>query len=104
MEEMKNFECAICGKIHNKLQDRIDCEIACLKSQKEMQKALDEDRKKKEKKALEAEINKELEKLTAQYDNVANLIHKYYDKYDDKNIYDKVVNRYIPKTFFDFIF
>jgi predicted DNA-binding protein (UPF0278 family) len=104
MEEMKTFECAICGKIHTSVVERIKCETTCLKDQEEMQKRLNEDRKKKEKAADEAEINKELEKLTVQYDKVSKLIHNYYDKYGNENIYDKVANRYIPKTFFDFIF
>lgn len=104
MEEMKTFECAICGKIHNTIQARINCETECLANQKEMEKKLNEDRKNKEKKALEAEINRELEKLTVQYNKVSSMIHEYYDKYDNEEIYNKVTSRYIPKTFFDFIF
>ena len=104
MEEMKNFECAICGKMHNDIKKRIACETQCLAEQEKLQKKLDEDAKKRAKLADEATINKELAILVNQYDKVVDLIHAYYDKYDNADIYTKVASRYIPKTFFDFIF
>jgi hypothetical protein len=104
MEEMKNFECAICGKMHNNIKSRIACETQCLAEQEKMQKKMAEDTKNKQKKEDEANINKELDILVKQYDKVVGLISAYYEKYDNEDIYTKVTSRYIPKTFFDFIF
>lgn len=100
MEDIRTFECAICGKMYNNLKDRIACETNCLIEQEEMQKQQDESAKKE----LEAKINNELELLVQQYDKVAHMIGDYYEKYNNEDIYNKVVNRYIPRTFFDFIF
>ena len=100
MEDMKTFECAICGKMYNSIRDRIACETKCLVEQEEMKKMQDESVKKE----LEAKINSELELLIQQYDKVAHMIGDYYEKYNNEDIYSKVVNRGIPRTFFDFIF
>ena len=97
------YECAICGTQHDRIIDRIECETQCLAKQEEMKKQQNEEAK-KEKMDAESNINKELEILTNQYDKVVHMIHDYYEKYENEDIYDKVVNRYIPRTFFDFIF
>ena len=104
MEDMKTFECALCGKNHKTIQERIKCETECLKEHEALQKKLNEDAKKKEKIELESKINKELEALINKYDEVSRMIQNYYKKFGDEDIYDKIVNRYIPRTFFDFIF
>lgn len=98
------YECAICGTQYDRLIDRIECETHCLAKQEEIKRQQDEDAKKKAKMEAEAAINKELDNLLAQYDKVAHMIADYYEEYENEDIYDKVVNRYIPRSFFDFIF
>lgn len=98
------YECAMCGKQYDELRKRIECETQCLEKQEEMEKQKNEEMKKKAKMEAEAAINKELDNLIAQYDKVAHMIADYYEEYGNEDIYDKVVNRYIPKSFFDFIF
>ena len=50
------YKCAICGKIYDNVQDRINCEMACLKKQKEEEKAAAEAKKKAERDEEEREI------------------------------------------------
>jgi hypothetical protein len=98
------YECAICGTQHDRLIDRIECETKCLAKQEEIRKKQDEEAKKKAKMEAEAAINKELDNLFTQYDKVAHMIADYCEEYGNEDIYDKVVSRYIPKSYFDFIF
>lgn len=77
MEEMKTFECSICGKKYNNLKDRINCETKCLAEQEKMEKLQKEDIKKKK----EQEIKEELRALDKQYNKVSSMINDYYEKY-----------------------
>lgn len=104
MEDMKTFECAICGRMWTSVKDRAKCEAQCLDNQEALEKQMEEENKKKAKLDAEAAINNELDNLISQYDKVSHMIADYYKKYEDEDIYDKVVNRYIPRNFFDFIF
>ena len=103
MEEMKNYTCAICGKIYNDLKDRIECETNCLAEQERVNKILKVDEKKKAKKKSEEAINKELDVLLEQYDKVSNMIKEHYNKYEE-DVYDHLMSKYIPRSIFDFIF
>lgn len=68
------YKCAICGKIYDDVQDRINCEMACLKRQKE-----------EEKKAAEAKKNAEKDadftEASSAIDNAYALINKCIEKY-----------------------
>lgn len=99
MEEMKTFECAICGKIHHNLKDRINCETKCLEEQEKMKKALAEDSKKKAKKIAQQKIDKELEVLVNQYNKVTSMVKDYYQEFDEKDIFTNV-----PMDIFDLFF
>ncbi len=104
MEDVKNFECAICGRMWTSVKDRIKCETNCLEVQEALEKQMEEDIKKKERMEAETSINKELDVLFTQYDKVSHMIADYCKKYENEDIYDKVTNRYIPRNFFDLIF
>lgn len=79
MEDMKTFECAICGKLHNTINDRIKCETSCLKEQEKLEKASKELEKKKD----EERINKAIDKLIEDYKQVNKDIEKFFEKYGE---------------------
>ena len=79
MEEMKNFECAICGKLFDNLKERIKCETECLKEQEKLEKAS----KELEKKNAQEKINKAIDKLVADYIQLNKDIEKFYEQYGE---------------------
>ena len=92
MEEMKNFECAICGKIYNKLQERLNCETECLKSQEEIEKASKEAAKNKE----VERINGKIEELIKNFINILEDIDNFYETFgEDEEIEDESINNFI---------
>lgn len=95
MEDMKTFECAICGKLHNTVKQRIICETDCLKAQEELEKASKEVEKKKD----EERINKAIDKLFDDYKKIEKDIEKFFEKYGHRTtVGTKPVN-----TIFDLI-
>jgi hypothetical protein len=99
MEEMKTFECAICGKLHNSVQARINCETACLKEQEALAKASKEAEKNKE----VERINAALDKLIADFVQIINDIDKFYEKYDKEEENFEDVDTFI-QSIIDYIF
>lgn len=104
MEEMKTFECAICGKKYNDLKSRVACETKCLEEQEKMKKALADDSKKKAKKAAEEKIDKELEVLVKQYGKVTSMIKDYYQEFDEGDVCSSCASTHIPRDIFDLFF
>ena len=68
------YKCAICGNTHETVQDRMKCEMTCLKKQQEEEKAAAEAKKKAEKDGRYNEVN-------AALDNAYALINKYVEDY-----------------------
>lgn len=105
MEEMKTFECAVCGKIHKTIEARSACEITCLAEQEKMQKQLDEDTKKKAKKEAQDKIDREIIAWVEQYNKLINMIKEFNEKFDEQED-----NAFLPpknafsKSIFDLIF
>ena len=66
MEENKTYKkpqykCAICGTVYNSVHDRANCEIDCIKKQKEEENKAAEAKKKAEKDARCTEVSKALD-------------------------------------------
>lgn len=57
------YKCAICGEIYDDVQDRMNCEMNCIKKQKEEEKAAAEAKKKAEKDARKKEVDEAFENL-----------------------------------------
>ena len=76
MAEMQTFECAICGKIHHSLKDRIACETACLKEQEYLSKDANM-------KAECERIDKAVVKLVEDYIKINMDIDKFYKTYGE---------------------
>ena len=68
------YKCGICGKIYDDVQDRMNCEMNCIKRQKEEEKKAAEAKKKAEKDARCTEVSKAL-------DNAYKLINDYVKDY-----------------------
>lgn len=58
-----SYTCAICGTEHISIQDRANCEMACLKKLREEEKMAAEAKKKAEKAARKAEVDEALKKF-----------------------------------------
>ena len=59
------YKCAICGEIYEDLNERINCETACLKKQEEAAKKAAEAKKNAEQKARHEAVNKLIEDAVA---------------------------------------
>ena len=68
------YKCAICNTEHASIQDRSNCEMACLKKQAEAEKAAAEAKKKAEKDARQQEAS-------AAVDNAITLVNKIIEDY-----------------------
>ena len=68
------YRCAICGEIYDSVQGRMNCEMACIKKQKEEEKAAAEAKKKAEKNARQEEV-------TAALDTAFTLMNKFIEDY-----------------------
>lgn len=79
MEEMQTFECALCGKQYKNLQDRINCETACLKEQNNLEKK----RKLEEQRKEEERLDKAVTKIIEDYIRISKDIDKFYEKYGE---------------------
>ena len=77
--EQEIYTCAICGKNHEKLDNRMTCESNCLKAynREKERKKMEEARKQKltSEKVIEAEVAK-----------VNNMIKAHYHEYGDLNL------------------
>lgn len=51
------YKCAICGKIYDDVQDRVNCEMNCIQKQKEEEKAAAEAKKRAEKDMRKKEVD-----------------------------------------------
>ena len=51
------YECGVCGTMHDTIEDRAKCEMACLKKQEEERKLAAEKKKKEEKAARKKEVD-----------------------------------------------
>lgn len=94
MEEMKTFECSICGKKYNNLKDRINCETKCLEEQEKLKKMQEEDTKNKAKKDFEDKIEAEVDALCEQYNKVNKMIKDYYNQYCKQSTYNNLETFY----------
>ena len=56
------YKCAICGNVHDKVEDRMQCEMTCLRKQAEEAKRVAEEKKKAEHDARKAELDMAIEK------------------------------------------
>lgn len=68
------YKCAICGEIYDDVQDRMNCEMKCLKKKQEEEKAAAEAKKKAEKDARFSEAS-------AALDNALTLVNKCIEDY-----------------------
>ena len=68
------YKCAICGKVYDKIEDRIKCEQECLRKQQEEEKAAAEAKKKAEKETDFVEASKAI-------DNAYTLVKKCVEDY-----------------------
>lgn len=101
MEEMKTFECAICGKKFNNLQDRINCETACLKEQENLETKMKDAAMKAECKRLD----KAVAKLVEDYIKISKDIDKFYDTYgEDAQLKSKDVKNELDISFNDIVY
>ena len=74
MVKGRQYKCALCDRVYNEIEDRIDCEIRCLQKHKE-----EENRKAQIKKAQEREARrKEVEEAMTRADE---LVDKYVQDY-----------------------
>lgn len=74
------YKCAICGKIYDDVQDRMTCEMACVKKQKEEKRAAAEAKKQAEKEARRTEVSEAIE-------HAMELLKKYTDDYGSFEFY-----------------
>lgn len=80
-----SYKCGICGSEFASVQERMNCEMSCVKKQKEEEKKAAEAKKREEQKARKAEIDaalKNLQKLLANYINE----YGHYEYGDDNEI------------------
>jgi hypothetical protein len=79
----QQYKCAICGEIYDAVQERMNCEMKCIKKQKEEVKKAAEEKKKAEQTARKQEVEKALEhaiELLNAYTND----YGYYEHSDEK--------------------
>lgn len=94
------YKCGICGKTYNSVQERMNCEMACVKKQIEEEKAAKEAKKKAEQKARKEEVDRafeNLQKLTNEY--IKDYGHYSYD--DSKQYHDFYLPSRILSYFLD---
>lgn len=68
------YKCAICGEIYDSVQDRMNCEMTCVKKQHEEEKKAAEA-------ALQAEKDHRLAEASAALDNALTLVNKCVEDY-----------------------
>ena len=79
MEENKvytkpQYTCALCGRAYDEVQERMNCEMKCIKIKQEKEKKAAEEKKKAEKDARQKEV-------TAALDNAFTLANKFIKDY-----------------------
>ena len=55
------YKCAICGKIYDDVQSRMNCEMSCIKRQKEEEERLKREEEERKRKEEEERLRKEEE-------------------------------------------
>ena len=68
------YKCGICGEIYDSIQERMNCEMACLKKQAEEEKKAAEEKKKAEKEARQQEVD-------AALDDAFTIMNKFFEDY-----------------------
>lgn len=76
METNIKYKCGICGKAYEGIEERMNCELACLKKKKEEEKKAAEAKKKAEKNTRQSEVTKAI-------DNAYRLVKKYIKDYGE---------------------
>lgn len=79
------YKCAICGEIYESIQERINCEMACLNKQQEEEKKAAEAK-------LEAEKDERFAEASAALDNAFMLVNKCVEDYGSFQYRGKVSN------------
>ena len=79
------YKCAICGEIYDSVQDRMNCEMTCVKKQQEEEKKAIEAR-------LEAERDERFAEASAAIDNAFALVNKCIEDYGSFQYVGKVSN------------
>ena len=79
------YKCAICGKIYDNVQERINCEMACLKKQQEEAKKAAEAKKKAEKDTRKKEVTMAIE-------HASELLNEYIKDYGSYSYDGKKLN------------
>lgn len=51
------YKCGICGSVYNSIEERMNCEMACIKKQKEAEKKAVAEKMRKEKEARKKELD-----------------------------------------------
>lgn len=79
------YTCAICGKIYDEVQERMNCEMKCLKKKQEEEKKTAEAKKKAEKDARKKEVDEAFESFMKLYDAYTKDYGRYEFSYDTTN-------------------
>lgn len=93
------YKCGICGKEHPSVQERMNCEMACVRKQQEEERKAAEAKKKEEQKIRKEEVDaalRNLHKLVSAY--VEDYGYYSYDDADDKcNFYwpSRLLNHFL---------
>ena len=74
MNEKPQYTCAICNSTYDDVQQRMNCEMGCIKKVKEEEKRVAEEKAKAEKYARQHEV-------TAALDNAFTLVNKFVEDY-----------------------
>lgn len=68
------YKCGICGKEHSSVQERMNCEMKCIKKQEEEEKKVAEAKKKAEQSTRKKEVEDSIH-------NTLEIIKKYFNDY-----------------------
>lgn len=92
------YKCGICGQTYDSVQERMNCEMMCIKKQQEEEAKAAEAKKKAEQEKRHAEV-------TAAIDNAFDLMQKYIKDYKRYDYDGKITDRDIFSTgkYMDFV-
>lgn len=76
------YKCAICDKVYDSVQERMNCEMKCIKKQQEEEKTAAEAK-------LKAEKDDRCKEVTEAIDKAVALIKKYNEDYKETFTYHK---------------
>lgn len=84
------YKCGICGNVHDSVQERMNCEMTCLKKQQEEEKRAAAEKKKAEQTARKTEVDEALKNFT----KLAKAYVKDYGRY--KYDGEQIINMFYP--------